>query len=469
MVGKEDEQKLVKPKAFVVLKPGKQATDGRAAELRQVEARALQVPALDRVRERTAEDGDGKDPALQAARLSELALSTASARAREAYALGLDRLLGAKPGCVEAFETTIAADPDFMLAHAGHARALFVESRIPEFKVAAAKARALMPKLPERERNNAEVPLLASEGASPKSFALGREHLRKFPRDAMVLAPFCGVFGLIGFSGRRGREQELRQLLDELAPHYGETPWFMVQHAFAQVETGDTELGRKVVGRALALDPESGFGAHVKAHVHYEAREQEAGLKFLQQWLPGYAKEALLHCHLNWHVALWQLELGDAESAMKTYLRAVHPGGSWGPPINVFTDAASFLWRAELAGRKRDTARWSEVKEYGGKWFPAAGLAFADVHRALAFAATGDEVALETLLGELRDRDEAGKLHAGPIVPHLAEAFDAFARKDYATAIARIEPHMAEHERIGGSRAQRRLIDLTLAAAREVN
>jgi len=28
---------------------------------------------------------------------------------------------------------------------------------------------------------------------------------------------------------------------------------------------------------------------------------------------------------------------------------------------------------------------------------------------------------------------------------------------------------MSEHERIGGSRAQRRLIELTLAAAREVN
>jgi hypothetical protein len=32
-----------------------------------------------------------------------------------------------------------------------------------------------------------------------------------------------------------------------------------------------------------------------------------------------------------------------------------------------------------------------------------------------------------------------------------------------------MEPCMAEHERIGGSRAQRRLIELTLAAARKLN
>jgi hypothetical protein len=216
----------------------------------------------------------------------------------------------------------------------------------------------------------------------------------------------------------------------------------------------------------MQLDPESAHGAHVKAHVHYEANEKEQGLKFLQQWLPGYAKEGLLHCHINWHIALWQMELGDYDAAMKTYLRGVHPGGAWGPPINVLTDAAAFLWRAELAGQKREAERWFEVKQYGNKNFPAAGLAFADVHKALAYAATGDEVALETMLGELRDREEAGKLFAGPIVPHLAEAFDAFARKDYAKAVSLIEPHMAEHERIGGSRAQRRLVELTLAAAR---
>jgi tetratricopeptide (TPR) repeat protein len=385
--------------------------------------------------------------------------------ALDAYQQGVDRLLGAKPAPERAFQRAIDGDPGFAPAHAGLARALFLAARIPESKAAAATARALMPKLEERERTSAEIVLLTTEGASAKAYALAREHLGKHPTDAMALAPCTGVFGLIGFSGRKGREQELRQLMDELAPHYGDAPWFLVQLAFAQVETGDTEIARRTIERAMALDPESAHGAHVKAHVHYEAEEKEQGLKFLQQWLPGYAKEGLLHCHINWHVALWQMELGDAASARKTYLQGVHPGGSWGPPINVLSDAASFLWRAELAGNPRNAELWHEVKRYGDRCFPAAGLAFADVHRALAYAATGDELALETLLGELKTREEAGKLFAGPIVPHLAQAFDAFARKDYAKAIALLEPHMAEHERIGGSRAQRDLIELTLRAA----
>jgi Tfp pilus assembly protein PilF len=399
-------------------------------------------------------------------RTAALSLSSDSSKARESYWQATELLLGAKPFPEKAFQRAITLDPGFALAHAGEARALFMAARIPEAKAAAAKARELMPKLPERERTNAEVVLLTLEGASAKAFALAREHLRKYPTDAMVLAPCTGVFGLIGFSGRKGREQELRQLMDELAPHYGEAPWFLVQLAFAQVETGDIELARRTIERAMALDPDSAHGAHVKAHVHYEAGEKQQGLSFLQRWLPGYAKEGLLHCHINWHIALWQMELGDHESAMKTYLQGVHPGGAWGPPINVFTDAAAFLWRAELTGRTREPELWHEVKRYGDQSFPAAGLAFADVHRALAYAATGDEIALETMLGELHEREQAGKLLAGSIVPHLAAAFDAFARKDYAKAVSLIEPHMAEHERIGGSRAQRRLVELTLAAAR---
>lgn len=400
---------------------------------------------------------------------AELRPTTTSAAALDAYRDGVDRLLTAKPLPEEAFARAIAADGEFALAHAGLARAQFLVARIPEAKAAAAKARALLTGLPARERNNAEVALMTTEGASAKAYALAREHLKTYPADAMVLAPCTGVFGLIGFSGRRGREAELRALMEEVAPHYGETPWFLVQLAFAQVESGDTELARATVERAMALDPRSAHGAHVKAHVHYEAGENSEGLKFLQQWLPGYAKEGLLHCHINWHVALWQMELGDFESGRRTYLAGVHPGGSWGPPINVLTDAAAFLWRAELAGNPRQVELWHELKQYGDKSFPAAGLAFADVHRALTYAATGDEIALETLLGQLREREASGKLLAGPIVPHLAEAFDAFARQDYGKAVALIEPHMAEHERIGGSRAQRRLVDLTLAAARAVH
>ncbi len=395
-----------------------------------------------------------------------LPLSTASAAACDAYVEGTDLLLSAGPAPERAYERAIAADPGFALAHAGRARALFLAAKIPEAKAAAKRARELAGTLPRRERNNLEVVLLTIEGGAPRAYALALEHLMEYPRDAMVLAPCTGVFGLIGFSGRKGREREFLELMEGLRVHYGDDAWFLGQLAFARVEAGDTEGARRPVERSLELDPKSAHSAHVQAHVRYEAGERAEGLAGLQQWLAGYAREGLLHCHLNWHVALWQLELGDYESALQTYTSAVHPGGSWGPPINALTDAASFLWRAELAGRPRDFERWRQVSEYGTQNFPRTGLAFADVHRALAYAATGDDAALAKLVAELRERESAGKLLAGPIVPALARAFDACMRKDWQGAAGLIEPYVAEHERIGGSRAQRDLIELTLEAAR---
>src|SRR6185295_4180179 len=155
-----------------------------------------------------------------------LPLSTASAAARDAYVQGTDLLLSAGPGPVRAYERAIAADPAFALAHAAKARASFLAARIPEAQAAAKRARELAVKLPLRERNNVEVILLTVEGGAPKAYALARAHLAQYPRDVMVLAPCTGVFGLIGFSGRKGREQELFELMENLAPCYGEDAWF---------------------------------------------------------------------------------------------------------------------------------------------------------------------------------------------------------------------------------------------------
>ena len=281
----------------------------------------------------------------------------------------------------------------------------------------------------------------------------------------MVLAPCTGVFGLIGFSGRLGREFEQVAQLDALAAEYGDDWWFLSTYAFALGEVGRIDEARKLIGRSLELYARNAHGAHVYAHVLYENGEDAAGLAYLEKWLRDFPRAAQLHCHLSWHVALWNLELGRVVEARRVYETDVRPGGSWGPPINTLSDSASFLWRMQLAGQRNDVALWREVRDYALREFPKAGVTFADVHSALAFAAAADHAALGALVDQLREREATGKLSAGPIVRALAEAFGAFACEEWTTAIERITPVFAEHERIGGSRAQRDLIDCTLMAA----
>jgi tetratricopeptide (TPR) repeat protein len=394
-----------------------------------------------------------------------LPLSTSSTPARDAYVAGVDGVLGALPGPRRHLDRAIELDPQFALAHAALARALFLEAKVPEARAAAVRARELAARATAREQAHVNALALAIEGKPVEALAATREHLAKHPRDAMVLAPATGVFGLIGFSGRQAREPELYELLRGLAPAYGEDWWFESMLAFAACEDGRLSEARALIERSMAANPASAHGAHIKAHVLYECNEPQAGADYLAGWMPEYDSRGLMHCHLSWHVAMFALELGRAEEAWQAYRAAVHPGGSWGPPLNVVTDSVSFLWRAELAGQARDRNAWREVQGYLKNCFPKPGIAFVDVHAAFACIANEDGEGLSRLAQDLNERVAAGRAPAGPVVPRIAEGLAAYGAGDWQKAADQLGKALPETVRIGGSRAQRDLVVRTLAAA----
>ena len=144
--------------------------------------------------------------------------------------------------------------------------------------------------------------------------------------------------------------------------------------------------------------------------------------------------------------------------AWEFYRAHLRPGASTGPPLNTLTDSASFLFRAEMAGETRDPELWRELSRYATQWFPSPGIAFADVHGALAHALAGNADALARIV-------DGAKGPAAEIVAPISRAFRAFARSDWAGAIAELETVMTAHERVGGSRAQRDLIEYSLVVS----
>jgi hypothetical protein len=228
--------------------------------------------------------------------------------------------------------------------------------------------------------------------------------------------------------------------------------------AFAHVETGAVDSGREKIVRALAKNPRDAHGMHILAHVHYEAGEVAEGRRRLADFIVGYPRAGLLHCHINWHRALWALVAGDEGEAWTLYNESVAPDSIWGPALNVLTDAASFLWRAELMGAKPPAGEWDQVASYAKREFPRPGLAFVDVHAALAAAMTDDGAEVEARAAGTRGP-------AQPVVALAAKGFTAFVRKDWQGAIDAFGAMLPEHERLGGSRAQRDLFEETLLAA----
>ena len=181
-------------------------------------------------------------------------------------------------------------------------------------------------------------------------------------------------------------------------------------------------------------------------------------MAYLRDWVKDYPRDGQIHCHVNWHLALWNLETGRLDEAWRVYSDALHPGASWGPQLNVLTDCASFLFRAELAGQPRRPELWRDLAGYAAQWFPNSGVAFADVHSALAFAMAGEGEALSRIA-------DGAKGAAADIIAPIAKGFGAYATGDWTGAVSAIEPLLVSHERVGGSRAQRDLLEYAVVSA----
>src|SRR5438105_10204962 len=130
----------------------------------------------------------------------DLALSTASEAARDAYVQGCDLALTFYPGAIEAFDRATAADPSFSLPHAAKAQVLMREGNVAAARAALTAAKDLATGLSEREASHIRYFDLAFAGQTDAAIDALYAHLATWPRDALVLATAANPNGLIGAS-----------------------------------------------------------------------------------------------------------------------------------------------------------------------------------------------------------------------------------------------------------------------------
>ena len=395
----------------------------------------------------------------------DLPLSTASSVARDAYVQGCDAKLTMYPGAIEAFDRAIAADPGFALAHAARAHVLLERGDAAAARELMAAANSLAAGLTAREASHIAFFNRLSVGDTEAALAALPAHLNAWPRDAMVLGTTAFTNGLIGSSGRAGQKRTLLDLLDRLAPSYGDDWWFTAHHGMAFSENGQREAARPKIDRSFAQNPKNPWAAHAQAHLCYEEGDADAARVFLVSWLTTYPHNGLLFSHLSWHLALGELEGGNTAGALRLFREAFAPDVHSGPPRGKLNDAVSFLWRWELAGQPRNSEAWRVMHDFANSAFPRAGAAFSDMHIALAQAVAGDDAALEARVLQMEELGRMGRYPSGHFVPAVAHAFAAFEGRDFAAAIAALEPIAGELERIGGSHAQLDLVTFTLLKA----
>jgi tetratricopeptide (TPR) repeat protein len=397
----------------------------------------------------------------------DLPISTASDAAAEHYRAGVSLLLGIWPSAAEPLDAAIAADPDFALAHAARARLHALRAEPAEARVRIAEAERLVARNgTERERSHVEVLVHSVNNRPKQALAQTLAHADRWPRDAMILALPLGAFGLFAFSGMADHDQARVDLCERHARQYGAGDWwFLTYHGWSLAENGSVARGRAMLEHAFALNAKNANVVHALVHAHFEAGEGDDAAKLIAGWLPGYDRSGILHGHMAWHGALLALERGDADAALAIYADQVQPAVSKGVPLNIVSDAASLLWRLGAYGYEVPNGLWQQVSDYADQAFPKAGNAFADAHMLMIAAAIGNGAALNQRVAELDAMVAAGLLGAGVVVPAIGRAALAFAKGNLAECVRLLEPLAAEVVRIGGSGAQREVIEDTLLVA----
>ena len=340
-----------------------------------------------------------------------LPVTTNSQTALGHYAEGLDLALSQNYGAEEAFASAAEADEGFALAYASRAFLDFLRVNVPEARANAEKAVKLSSGLSSRERGFIDVVSKFVNGQNHAATAAVHEHVKEFPRDAMMLRLTQRLYtqGCVGI-GAPDYPPRFYKLMSEAAPHYGEDWAFMGQYSWANHEVGKMEEGMDLAQRSLDLNPGNGVAAHSVAHVFYEMSQDDEGGAFLSGWLEDYDRRSTYRVHLSWHQALFELAMGRYNQALGWYERDIRPSVQE-LKYAALADSASLVWRMKVYGDVSPQAPWSELVALAAPAADRPGPSFRDAHAALAFAAAGDEESFGRLVDGLQGHGRQRRRH----------------------------------------------------------
>jgi tetratricopeptide (TPR) repeat protein len=400
-----------------------------------------------------------------------MTISTDHTHAAQCWQEGLDRLLSQNAGAHTKFEEAIALDDGLAMAYGGLAVWYMQRAQPGEARSNIQRALALAAGITRRERQQLEIINLWIQGQGHQALALLIEHLAEFPRDALLMRLAhllynrgCSSVGVANFPAA------FLALLHGSAPYCDDNWAFLAEYAWAHHETGALDEAMRLAQRSLALNPTNAVATHSVAHVYFERGDARTGADMLGHWLHGFDNPASSYVHLSWHLALFELALGQYEQALARYERDIRPSVV-AKSMPTLADSASFLWRVQMY-RGATSAEiapaplpWEEVRALAAPMAEHPGFAFQVAHAAFALAACEDHAGLTMMLEHLQRSASQGDRFIRDMVVPLVQGIGDFAQGEYARAAQALEPVCPQLVRIGGSHAQREVFEDTLLEA----
>ena len=398
-----------------------------------------------------------------------MTLSTQNPQAAERWQEGLDRLLSQNAGPDTKFQEAIELDNDMAIAHGCLAFWHMQRARPEDAKASMQRALSLAADITRRERQQLEATHLWIQGDGHQALARLKDHLAEFPRDALLMRLAHLLYNRGCSSvGEPNFPPVFLELLRGCAPQCEDNWAFLAEYAWAHHETGSIDEAMRLAERSLDLNPTNAVAAHSVAHVYFERGDAAAGADFLRHWLAAFDCPASSYVHLSWHLALFELALGQYQRAIERYEQDIRPYVV-AKSMATLPDSASFLWRLQIYSETPSShpaaPLWEDVRALATPMADKPGFAFVVAHAALALAASGDRDGLAMMLNQLQSAAEQGDPFTKEMVVPLVQGISDFAQGAYAKSAQWLEPVCPQLVRIGGSHAQREVFEDTLLEA----
>lgn len=391
-----------------------------------------------------------------------LPLSTTADAATE-FNIGLDRLMRVQPGAEQHFAEAARLDPEFALAYValaflGHeggadldqADAL-AQARIAITKRGDNRERSLLRVFEERQRD------VRHQG---RDVLLA--HIAEYPRDVLAVS---AAVPTIAFSGVVDVQAESWALVEGLAPAYGDHWWYISLLAFVREEQGQFEEATLLAESAWSCEPSSGHAVHALTHALYETGQHEFGRGWLDHWVAENGRTASHQAHFAWHAALHELSLLDLDAVQARYDSQLAEVRG----VRALVDSASLLWRWRVAVSDwpgldgvEPPAADGAIERTPAEFIEQPRTPFIAFHAAVGLAAAGDEGRLLRLAEFVEESEDS--VQAEVIAP-VARGLASFISGDVTDAVRVLSGVLPELNRLGGSAAQREVIEDTLLLA----
>jgi hypothetical protein len=208
-----------------------------------------------------------------------------------------------------------------------------------------------------------------------------------------------------------------------------------------------------VSGYRLFSAGEAG-AAHATAHRMLDQGQIELGHRLLGAWLENHSGAGSEFIHLQWHMAVFEVALGDWDSALARFRKHILPAAA--TTQDALTDAPALLWRLSLAAPAPVELPWEPMRATALSSMQRSSEPYVELHNLLALAGAGD---IESLDRWLQRRAPIARSRSEYLVAQMAVALRAYVAGDHqqaAMVLASVVPFLSE---VGGSRAQNQLFE----------